>query len=165
MSPRPLRQVGRVKWKPAVLSETLSRGRRAVLAVTSCPRWPPCRRPTSPAPSGTPGSPCRRRRQPTPTCKQTYIINLGTKSILDGGGGGGRLSIIRNGNVIHPVEFKKTSCRPVEFKETSWRPVEFKKTSCCMSLKPKKDRVALWPVDFRGPNPLLQGANQILKSV
>ena len=42
-----------------------------------------------------------------------------------------------------PVNFRKVPCHPVDFKKTSCRRVDFKKVSCCMSLMPKKGRVAV----------------------
>ena len=42
-----------------------------------------------------------------------------------------------------PVDFKKGPCRPVDFKKGPCRPVDLKKVLCRMSLRTKKDRVAL----------------------
>ena len=45
--------------------------------------------------------------------------------------------------VMSPCQIKKASSRPVNLKKVPCRPSDFKKVPCCMSLRPKKGRVAV----------------------
>ena len=59
------------------------------------------------------------------------------------GGSPCRMAILRNVHVALSSFKKNRLCRPVDFKKASCRHVYSKKVPCCMSLKPKKDSVAV----------------------